>query len=306
MNKFLSCDWGTSSFRLRLVEAGNGKVYSEMVSEIGISETWQQWISTKRPESERIHFYKSKLDVAIGQMPVLIDQDVPVILSGMASSSIGMTELPYQRFPFQWNPEQLLVQKMDADEACKHTIYLVSGFRTDDDVMRGEETMLLGLDPDDEMLIIFPGTHSKHVQVKQKAAIDIKTYMTGELFSLLAEKSILRGAVVVGTDEKSFADGFSEGLEDNLLHKIFKVRTRQLLQQTDPVSNFQWLSGLLIGAECKDLPGKNCPVYLVSSEHLKRSYLQALRLLDNKREIIYLPGDELLVKGHCKIAAHYF
>jgi 2-dehydro-3-deoxygalactonokinase len=241
-------------------------------------------------------------------MPEWVDQNLPVILSGMASSSIGLTELPYQRFPFVWDPEQLLVQKMDADDACKHDIYLISGFRTDDDIMRGEETMLLGFDPtdDEEKLFIFPGTHSKHVRVKRKSAIDIRTYMTGELFNLLVEKSILRSAVRMGTDEKSFAEGFAEGFKGNLLHKVFKVRTRQLLQQSDPLSNYQWLSGLLIGTELGDLKGGNCPIYLASNKYLKEPYLRALRLLDNKREIICLDADELLIKGHCKIAAHYF
>ncbi len=71
---------------------------------------------------------------------------------------------------------------------------LVSGFQTDTDIMRGEETKLLGFDiPDDEeRIFIFPGTHSKHVFVKNKTGIDFKTYMTGELFNLMSEKSILR------------------------------------------------------------------------------------------------------------------
>jgi 2-dehydro-3-deoxygalactonokinase len=308
MNKFLSCDWGTSSFRLRLVDTGIGKIYGETVSDMGISETWQEWISAKKPESERVQFYKSKLEIAIGQMPVLIEPDTPLILSGMASSSIGLAELPHQKFPFHWDLEQLLVQKLDADDTCKHAIYLVSGFRTDDDIMRGEETMLLGFNPtdDDEKIFIFPGTHSKHVRVTQKAAVDISTYMTGELFKLLTEKSILRTAVSMGNDEKSFAEGFFEGLEGNLLHKVFKVRTRQLLNQTDPVSNFQWLSGLLIGEELRELTGGNCPVYLVSSEHFKESYLNALHLLDKNRTIVYQPENDMLINGHCKIAAHYF
>jgi hypothetical protein len=63
---------------------------------------------------------------------------------------------------------------------------------------------------------------------------------------------------------------------------------------------------LLIGEECKDLTGGNCPVYLVSGEHLKESYLKALHLLDKNRTVIFLPENDMLIKGHCKIAAHYF
>jgi 2-dehydro-3-deoxygalactonokinase len=308
MSKFLSCDWGTSSFRLRLVETDTGEVCSETKSDMGIAETWQQWLNMARPESERIHFYTGKLGEAIGQLPVRIDADIPVILSGMASSSIGLVELPYQQFPFHLDLKQMFIQKINGVENFKHPLYLVSGFKTDDDVMRGEETMLLGFDlmDDDEKVFIFPGTHSKHVSVKQKTAIDFRTYMTGELFNLLVEKSILRTAISMGKNETSFAEGFYESMDGNLLHKIFKVRSRQLLQHADPVSNYQWLSGLLIGTELKDLSGTDYPVYLVCGERLKDAYILGLELLDKNRKLFYIPDETLLIKGHRKIAEYYF
>lgn len=308
MSKFLSCDWGGSSFRLRLVETRTGEIYSETQSDMGISETWRQWLSRAKPESGRIQFYTSKLTDAINLLPATIEDKVPVIISGMASSSMGLAELPYQKFPFNWDPKQLIVQKMNSEETFKHPLYLVSGFKTDDDVMRGEETLLLGFDitDDGERVFIFPGTHSKHVYVKQKTGVDFKTYLTGELFHLLTEKSILHTAVTMGQDEKSFAVGFDESREGNLLHNLFKIRTRWLLQRADAVSNYQWLSGLLIGTELKDLENNDCPVYLVCSDHLKDAYMQALQLLNKNRKIIYLKDDVLLVKGHCRIADNHF
>ena len=173
--------------------------------------------------------------------------------------------------------------------------------------MRGEEIMLLGCEviDDSEKIFIFPGTHSKHVFVKNKTGLDFKTYMTGEIFNLLAEKSMLRNAIKKGMDEKSFAEGFKTGLDENILHHVFKVRTRHLLQQTTPVSNYQYLSGLLIGAELKDLRDKDCPVYLVCGEHLKQAYLSGLELLGANRKIQYLNADDMLIKGHYKIADHF-
>ncbi len=308
MSKFLSCDWGTSSFRLRLVETETGEVCGESKSDMGIAQTWQQWSNTARPESERIHFYTEKLGEAIGQLPARIDVDIPLILSGMASSSIGLAELPYQQFPFHWDLKQMLIRKITGVEKFGHPLYLVSGFSTGDDVMRGEETMLLGFDlmDDNEKVFIFPGTHSKHVLVKQKTAIDFKTYMTGELFNLLVEKSILRTAFSIGKDETSFAEGFYESRNANLLHKVFKIRSRQLLLHANPVSNYQWLSGFLIGMELRDLSGADYPVYLVCGETLRDAYELGLELLNKNRKLYYIPDDVLLIKGHCKIAKHYF
>ena len=308
MDKFLSCDWGTSTFRIRLVDAVKREAPAELKTNDGIADTHHQWLAAGRPEAERIDFYRRKLDDAINHLSGDVVKGLPVILSGMASSSIGLAELPYQEFPFSWELAQFPVKKINEDEKFSHPLYLVSGFKTDHDVMRGEESLLLGCDiPDnDERIFIFPGTHSKHVFVKDKSGIDFKTYMTGEIFNLLAEKSILRHAVEKGTDERSFSDGFKTGLDDNILHHAFMVRTRQLLQHANPVSGYQFLSGLLIGAELAQLKETHCPVYVVCSEPLNQAYLTGLKLMESDREIFYLNADEMLIKAHSKIAHQIF
>ena len=308
MKRFLSCDWGTSAFRLRLVDAVKRETCAEFTSNDGIADTHQQWLTSGLPETERIDFYRRKLTDGINRLQEDNVKNMPVMISGMASSTIGLAELPYQEFPFSWDITQLPVKKIHEDENFSHPLYVVSGFKTDQDVMRGEESLLLGYDivDNDEKIFIFPGTHSKHVFVKNKSGVDFKTYMTGEVFNLLAEKSILRHAVARGNDEKSFAEGFKTGLEDNLLHHAFMVRTRQLLYHAKPVSGYQFLSGLLIGAELTRLKGNNCPLYVVCSEHLKRAYLTGLEIIGYGGPIHYLNAEEMLLRAHCKIADHFF
>jgi len=308
MERFLSCDWGTSTFRLRLIDAVKRETCAELRTNEGIAETHQQWLAAGLPESERIDFYREKLGNAIRRLSEVVGKNTPVILSGMASSNIGLAELPYQEFPFSWNLFQFPVKKINEDEKFSHPLFLVSGFRTDQDVMRGEESLLLGCDiaDNDEKIFIFPGTHSKHVFVKNKTGVHFKTYMTGEVFSLFAEKSILRHAVAKGTDEKSFSEGIKAGSQNNLLHDVFMIRTRQLLYKVNPVSGYQYLSGLLIGSELSQLRGHNGPVYVVCSEHLKQPYLTGLELMAIGNGIFYLDADEMFLRAHCKIADHFF
>ena len=308
MNRFLSCDWGTSTFRIRLVDAAKMEASAEVKTNDGIAATHQQWMATGGPEIERIDFYRKKLGEAISLLPEEIEEKMPVILSGMASSNIGLADLPYQDFPFSWDLTKFPVKKINEDERFSHPLYLVSGFKTGFDVMRGEESLLLGCDisDNDEKIFIFPGTHSKHVFLKNKSGIDFKTYMTGEFFNLLAEKSILSHAVKKGTDEKSFSDGIRAGLVGDLLHQAFMIRTRQLLMHTNPVSGYQFLSGLLIGAELNQLKGTHGAVYVVCDETLKQPYLTGLELMDVNREVFYLNADEMLLRAHCKIADQFF
>ncbi len=165
MNSFLSCDWGNSNLRLRLFDGVENEVSAEIQSDDGIAKTHLQWIDADKPESDKIQFYRNKLGIFISRLPGEIDKNLPVFISGMASSSIGLKELPYQKFPFTWNASRFIVERIDADNDFSHALYLISGFQTDNDIMRGEETMLLGCDLADagEKIFIFPGTHSKHV-----------------------------------------------------------------------------------------------------------------------------------------------
>lgn len=304
MNKFLSCDWGTSSFRLRLVDARTRKVSGEVISDQGIAETYSQWANAASGK-DRIDFYRSILADSIRRLPLLSDANMPVILSGMASSSIGLKELPYCTFPFHWDTSKWVVEKIAGDKKFSHPLFLVSGFQTQTDIMRGEETILLGceIEDDEDRIFIFPGTHSKHVFVKNKTGIDFKTYMTGELFTLLSEKSILHHAVQKGVDEKAFADGMKAAMDGNILHELFGIRARQILRKADPVSNYQWLSGLLIGTELKDLRNTRASLNLVCSENVKKAYWDGLKVFGLKS--VYLNADEMLINGHCRIAADY-
>ena len=304
MANFLSCDWGTSSFRLRLVNAITQEILDEIVSKQGIADTYQNWQAMGQLETERIEFYTNILRGAIAQLSSPIALETPIILSGMASSTMGLRELPYQKFPFTWDTAQLPIHKISNHRTFTHPIYLVSGFRTETDIMRGEETLLLGCDvaDDAEKVFIFPGTHSKHIWVKNKIATDFKTYMTGELFHLLGTKSVLANSIEKGDDFDAFTLGVKAAFKDgDLLHNAFLVRTRHILNRTHPLSNYAFLSGLLIGLELKDVP-QNVPIYLICGEHLEKPYQISLTLRGVKDTLVCLNADEILVKGHCKIA----
>ncbi|MEJ0057327.1 MAG: 2-dehydro-3-deoxygalactonokinase [Bacteroidota bacterium] len=218
---FLSCDWGTSSFRMRLVNADSLAVVEEFRSDQGIAFTYSQWKSANKPESERVAFYKKILADAVKR--VLRNSDkLPMILSGMASSTIGMQELAYGNFPFHWKASDLNILKMEEDEHLAHPLYLVSGLRTGNDIMRGEETMLFGCKPGGRRgVYVFPGTHSKHVHMEDGMAGHFHTYMTGELFSLMVINSVLKNSVTPGEDVAAFEAGVKEAENGNLSHTLF-------------------------------------------------------------------------------------
>ena len=307
VKQILSCDWGTTSFRLRLINVADGKVMAENVAGKGISIVYNEWLQSGLAEKERINFYKNILQSHIERLiPKSFVEEVPIIISGMASSTIGITELPYGDIPFAISKNTLPVKRIMPDKKCKHEILLVSGLKTNNDVMRGEETMLLGSNfTDEEALFIFPGTHSKHVIVKDKVFVDFKTYMTGEVFNLLANKSILSNSVEKNTADQNnsiFETAVKQASSGNLLNMGFHVRTNQLFKKYTAAENYYYLSGLVIGTELKDIVTGNYNIQLVCSRELAEPYLLALKILIPNSTVKYSDADEALITGHCKLA----
>ena len=167
-----------------------------------------------------------------------------------------------------------------------------------------------GLKNETKHLFIFPGTHSKHVLVKSGVVQSIATFMTGEVFDLLSNKSILAASVVKnnhGTEfsNQPFEDGVNEGASLNILNSIFHVRTNQLLKKMTAEANYDYLSGLLIGQELKDV-SEHQPhfITLVCSERLQKVYTTALHILGLNDRLDYKNADDALINGHLKIMQH--
>ena len=112
MKFFFSCDWGTSNFRLRLVDADKGRPLSEVKTDQGMAMTFDAWKRSGMNEEDRKVFYQNYLFEQVKKMTGSFADpvgNVPIILSGMASSSIGMLELPYKKLPLQCDGSDLVV-----------------------------------------------------------------------------------------------------------------------------------------------------------------------------------------------------
>src|SRR5690606_29101147 len=110
--------------------------------------------------------------------------------------------------------------------------------------------------------VLLPGTHSKHVSINCGNVIGIKTYITGEIFSILSNNGLIKEAVqppkdpINGNDWDIFIEGVNYSGTTSLLQALFKVRTNQLFNRMNKLQNFNYLSGMLIGYELRELLNK--------------------------------------------------
>lgn len=286
---FLSCDWGTSSFRLHLAERETGAILSGISNAEGTIKIYDKWSRTQGTV-DKIAYYKAFLEQQISDLNKKVEDNLnklPIVISGMASSSIGMKELPYSNLPLKLNQPNIHVETFKATDDFMHDIFLISGVRSESDVMRGEESELVGIFESTGIangLYILAGTHSKHVYVENKRVIGFRTYMTGELFNLLLSKSILSNSIQENTETSpgpSFREGVSTSLDENILRTLFSIRANDVLNQSNRADNYDYLSGLLIGSELRDIhhisPEK---IVLAGNENLRKYYAEALDILE--------------------------
>jgi 2-dehydro-3-deoxygalactonokinase len=319
-NQFISCDWGTSNFRLRLVSLPELDVLAEESSDQGVGELAKAWRAKgEGTEDARFTFYMDVLKAQVKKLEERWDQaldNVEVVISGMASSTIGLVNMPYKHLPVPLDGSGLKTKLFKATADFKHDILLISGVETEDDVMRGEETQLIGcltddiLDHDGEQMVVHPGTHSKHITIKNGQLTGFNTYMTGEFFKVLTTHGILRDNVLantLGADSPGFAKGVQDSLKAPLLHSTFKVRTNDLFGHLSKEDNYNYLSGLLIGTELQSLQNIHIPVFLCCGPTLVKQYSAALEVLGLTHGIHIFPSEweeGSVVRGQGKVLNH--
>jgi 2-dehydro-3-deoxygalactonokinase len=125
------------------------------------------------------------------------------------------------------------------------------------DVIRGEETQIVGEvgDRPGRHLLVLPGTHSKWALAEDGVITWFATFMTGEVFAVLKEHSIL-GRLMRGEvdDHAAFERGlaYARTGKGGLLKRLFSARTLGLFDMLPETGVASYLSGLLIGSEIED------------------------------------------------------
>ena len=277
--------------------------------------------SSDAKDRERFYlrFVEFYIDQLFGDSGIILSR-VPVILSGMASSSIGMRELPYAQTPFPLDGAGIIASRIEGQH---RPILLVSGLQSQHEVMRGEEIQLIGLEstihameqPGSMCTVLLPGTHSKHVSIQNGRVVHFSTAMTGELFDLLTSKGLLSHSVAPPTnpprrpDYQCFRKGVQHATQQSLLHALFRVRTNELFHEFTPEENYYFLSGLLIGAELGDLSKlPTIPILLCCPAHLADFYnhaIEELGLKDRSHQISTDDFNRLTVASQIKIADRF-
>ena len=261
----IGLDWGTSNLRVLRIAPG-GAVLAARSDPRGAGGL--------TPED-----FPTVLSEVAGDW---LGQNLPILACGMAGGRGKWREMPYLPSPASLADLAAALASPDS----RPDVRIVPGVqRVEDgrmtDVMRGEETQVmgLGLDPGHHR-IVAPGTHSKWILAEPGRIISHRTFMTGELFSAIRRGTIMgAGMGEPGVDADAFAAGVDRALHDPALTAaLFSVRVESLADRLTPEAAADYLSGLLIGAEvAAQVHDRSSPVTLVGAQALNARYAAALK-----------------------------
>lgn len=288
MSSYIAIDWGSTN--LRAWHYDKGECVDQRRSEAGVTRL------AGRTAAEVFD------DVTAG-WPV---DRVPVIMAGMVGSNAGWQPVPYLGCPIALDQLASHLTHV-ADKA-----WIVPGLSIErddnDNVMRGEETQLLGATTlHAASLYVMPGTHAKWVDVEGLEVRDFRTVMTGELHHLMLNHSLI-GAGLPEQQENNvaFQEGIERGAQDaSILSRLFEVRAAHVLGTRDRRHVSEFLSGLLIGHEVALMTKQSTtdtrqPLVIIAGDALACRYQQALQFIG--LESVTLEGDRAFQHGIRSIA----
>ena len=286
MNKWIAVDWGTSSFRAYLIK-------NNIVSERIETKDGMKFINNNSFEKTFISLVENWLDDY---------QTIEVLASGMVGARQGWSEAPYQETPCNLNNIKFILPKINDNRIA---LKIFSGISQIDqpDVMRGEETQVAGFfndNPNFEGSVCLPGTHSKWIKVKDTNIEKFQTFMTGELFEVISQNTVLMHSVKSNkTDQEELLKSVDLIFKNPSLfgNALFKLRADDLINSRNKIIYKSRLSGYLLGLELLGSIDywKKSKIALIGNKELNKLYSYVLK--DRVSSIVFYEAEDMTLKG---------
>ena len=238
MSRWIAVDWGTSFFRAYLIE-------DELVSDKIETSDGMKFIQQNDFEKKFISLIEKWL---------IKGQVVEVLASGMLGARQGWMEAPYEKTPCNLNNINYVSPLVNDD---RFSLKIFSGVSqiNPPDVIRGEETQVAGFFNQNLNFngsVCLPGTHSKWIKVKNGLIEHFKTYMSGELFEVIKNNTVLTHSLMSEKiDKKEFLNSANKIFQNPkyLTSALFQIRADDLINSRGPEIYNSRLSGYLLGIE---------------------------------------------------------
>jgi len=292
MTRYITVDSGTTNTRIYLVE--NGEITDTARLAIGCSSKESRARLTKE--------LKAAISMLISSHGLKETDITRIIASGMIGSEFGLLRLEHITAPAGISELKAGSHETILDEISTIPFFFIPGVKTagktllDFDMMRGEETELMGLLDGDcgEYIYVLPGSHSKIIKLDGRGRItDFKTTLSGEMIAALSKHTILSSAVSLDStlSEKALIEGYEFTRTHGINLALFKPRILKNIMKKDASHTYSFFLGSLLCDEIKlILSMPETKVVIGGRDEIKKALAILIRAASNK-EVTVIESD---------------
>jgi 2-dehydro-3-deoxygalactonokinase len=259
-------DGGTSHTRLWLVRGT--EVWARRAMAVGARDTARDGHNGRLKAGLR-----EAVEELLKERPSGVPAPRLIAAAGMITSAQGLLDVPHVPAPAGPADIAAAAQERPFADVSDLPFVFMPGVRTFErpgaakgvvaaDVMRGEETLCLGLL---RLGLLAPGTallnlgsHWKLVRTDADGRVAWSvTSLSGEMIQALRDGTVLTSALPDGplreVDRGALAGGMEEARRSGLPRALFAIRLFELSGRTTPAARLSFLAGAFIGAELDGL-----------------------------------------------------
>ncbi len=293
MSLVITVDMGTTNTRICLLQ--NEKVLDSVKKSVGAG-------STGGNNNILCEALKGGIEEITRNNSLELNAVECVIACGMITSELGLC--PIEHLPAPCGIEELSkgIYKASFPEICDLPFYFVRGVKSENgdflktDVMRGEETELLGIEENasQNCLYVLPGSHSKLILTDNKGRIsEFSTQLTGELMSAVSKSTILSKAVDlkenVELDLEFLEKGYIFAKEKGLNEALFKVRILNNFFDASKPQLYGFFKGAVLQGEIDTIIKSSAKKIIIAGKRQLREPMCYLLNRHCNKEIVSIP-----------------
>ena len=254
MRNYITIDTGTTNTRIHLVQGGSitRKLHFPVGARNGITD------KTLLPQTLRKGIEQLLQETGLAEKDIC-----RVLASGMITSEFGLVNLPHVVAPAGVKVLHANMFETVLPEITRIPFVFIRGVKTDchdlahADMMRGEETEIMGLGCDGAGIYILPGSHSKLIRTDAEGAItDFQTMLTGEMIAAISGNTILNGVVQLGDwpiDPAYLEQGYTYAEERGINEALFKVRILKNIFGKSEGQIYNFFMGVILCDEIRSI-----------------------------------------------------
>ncbi len=312
MANYLTIDGGTTNTRINLV--AEGEILDIAKLRIGVKSNINGKDTYKNEIKKGIQTILENNDMS--------ESDIErIICSGMITSELGLCPLEHLKLPCGIYELGRGLYEIVIDEISEIPFVFIRGVKNEcgsfeeSDIMRGEETELLGItdNPEPGCLYVLPGSHSKLIYIDDEGRIEhFSTELTGEIIEAIATGTILKDVIDLNNteiDEQFLQKGYMYAKENGVNSAFFKVRILKTMFSCNDVQTYSFFIGAALSAEIENII-KSAPnkVIIAGKKQLKLPI--SILLNKNSDKETECVGDDVsefaATYGMVKIYGHVF